>query len=153
MKEFEGLKVPEGDILEAIKQGMISASTCTRFLNCTDIRCKDCICNNPIKLAKYIACCLTPIDELYVPFGMLSEEKQNELHNSWNKEKLTSTTNIQYFSTEGWLARPISWSQQSTYRKDPNWKPEPEVSQEEIDIALETLKRAGKIVDGKIIKG
>lgn len=148
MKEFEGLKIPDGDILFLLETGTLGIRKCDINIPCDSWGCSKCLIYNPIALAKYIATYLTPIDQIYVPFGMLSEEKQRELRKATKKTgalqgwkwSLDKFTNMEY----------AVWGKADVYRLDPDWTPE-DPKEERKKALIKELEELGAVVDGKVI--
>ncbi len=151
MKMFETLKVPEGDILEAMAASIKTAFMCGNFLKCDKV-CHRCIINYPLKLSAYIQTHLVPLTEIRVPFGDLCESLKQALRDVVVQNGLYLNIQLRVGST--WkniqAIRITTFHDSDVYRLDPDFIPEtPE--DKEVKEALATLEKHGRIKDGKVI--
>lgn len=120
----------------------------TDEIGCTHIECWKCIYGTRKKqilaCAEYIATHLTPITDLYVPFGMLSKEKQAELKKANNRQG-----NILMSGNK--ITNPDFNCPNNVYRLDPKYKSEEQKKADRKAELIKQLEEMGAIVNGKII--
>lgn len=146
-KEYEGFSVPKGDILKDMYSHHNKEGAC--MSKCGVGSCKKCLLKfgGEVLISKFIATHLTPITELYVPYGMLSEAKKKELHEAQVTEDGWSNIqimNLSHFHRQRGSADFVNDS--FVYRLDPEWVPK------KVTITINVYKN-GAIDDTFSLKG